>query len=134
AAADVAAGMAGDAPEHYIRRGRSRGYLPNETATRDAAPRLPASFPWLWTDLPHAADMIDGRRDLGRLSRRQATLLQSWVRDGFVVLDRAIDRETVEAAALDLERGFAGAVPDLVFRCETIAGEPMHWQPEINPR
>jgi hypothetical protein len=133
AADDMAAGRAGDAPEHYVRYGRARGYLPNATAPRAADPVMPPAFPYLWTDLPHALDLIEGQVELGRLAQRQASLLRSWVRNGFVVLERTIEREVLEAAALDLEQSFAGGSPYLLFACDAMSTTPIHWRPEINP-
>lgn len=130
AADDIAAGRAADAAEHYIRWGRGRGYLPNAAAPPDTA-AYPHDGGWL--DAPHAADLIEGRVALGRMARRQAALLQSWVRNGFAVLDRPIEREVVTAAAETLERGFAGAFPQLLFECRPLSATPIPWQPEINP-
>ena len=132
AAADIAAGRAADAAPHYLRFGRGRGYRPCRTAPAAEPATMPAAFPWLWTDLPHAADLIDGRVDLGRLTERQALLLRRWVRDGVVLLDQPLDAQVVAAGALDLERGFAGACPDLLFSCGAVALGPATWQPEIN--
>jgi hypothetical protein len=75
---------------------------------------------------------VQGRRALGWLSARQADLLERWIRDGFVVLP-PLDAMAVDAAALDLERAFAGACPDLRFSCGAVALEPVAWMPEINP-
>ncbi len=133
AVADIAAGRAGDAATHYIRFGRARGYRPNPAVPAVAATEPPAAVPWLWTDLPHAPDLIAGRLALGRLSERQAALLQGWVRDGFIALKDPFDPRALAAAALDLERCFAGACPDLLFSCGAVALGPVHWQPEINP-
>lgn len=133
AAAEIAAGRAVGAAMHYLRFGRARGYRPNAALPAPAATAMPPVFPWLWTDLPHAADLIDGRLALGSLSERQAALLHGWVRDGFIVLADPFDPHALAAAALDLERAFAGACPDLLFSCGAVALEPVHWQPEINP-
>ncbi|HEY1936206.1 MAG TPA: hypothetical protein VGG99_29720 [Acetobacteraceae bacterium] len=133
AAADIAAARAGDAAEHYFRFGRARGYLPNAATPRAAGAVMPPAFPFLWTDLPHAPELIEGRVELGRLAQRQASLLRSWVRNGFVVLERTIERDVLEAAALDLERGFAGASPHLLFACDALSAAPIHWRPELNP-
>ena len=133
AAADIAAGRATDAAGHYLRFGCARGYRPNPAASAGTLPAMPSAFPWLWTDLPHATDLIDGRQQLGRLNERQARLLRQWVRDGFVTLDDPFDPLVLSAAALDLERSFAGACPDLLFSCGAVALGPVRWQPEINP-
>jgi hypothetical protein len=125
---DIEAGCAADAASHYICFGRARGYRPNPAAADGDA----ALTPPLWTDLPHALDIVHGRHALGRLSDRQADLLTRWIRDGFVVLPQ-LDSIAVGAAALDLERGFTGACPDLRFSCGAVALGPVAWMPEINP-
>lgn len=128
AAEDIATGRAADAASHYLHFGRTRGYRPN----RSVAAVDPALTPPLWTDLPHALDLVEGRRALGGLSERQADLLARWIRDGFVVLPQ-LDAMAVSAAALDLERAFTGACPDLRFSCGAVALGPVAWLPEINP-
>lgn len=133
AADDIAAGLAPDAAAHYLRFGKARGYRPNAAAPAIADVAVPPAVPCLWTDLPHAVDLIDGRLRLGRLTEHQAGLLRQWVRDGYVTLDHPFDPRVLNAAALDIERGFAGACPDLLFSCGAVALEPVLWQPEINP-
>jgi Phytanoyl-CoA dioxygenase (PhyH) len=132
AAADIAAGRAADAASHYVLLGRARGYRPCRAAPAVDAAAMPPTFPWLWTDLPHASDLIEGRLELGRLTERQAWLLRHWLRDGFLLLDQSLDPRVVAAAALDLERAFAGACPDLLFGCGAVALGPVAWQPEMN--
>ena len=126
---DIAAGRATGAASHYILLGRGRSYRPCA-----AAPSLTAGQgAGLWTDLPHAADLVEGQQQLGRLTPRQAGLLQRWIRDGFILLDAVIDPVIAAAAALDLERGFSGGCPDLRFSCAAVELGAMQWQPEINP-
>ncbi len=127
AVADIEAGRAADAASHYARFGRGRGYRPCEAAPRPTQQDRP------WTDLSDAADLVDAGVELGRLSERHAIMLRGWMRDGFVVLDQTIDRRVVELAALDLERMFAGACPDLLFSCGAVTLGPSTWQPEFTP-
>lgn len=133
AVADIEAGRASDAASHYVAFGRARGYRPNRTVPRQNQVAMPATFPFLWTDLPHALDLIEGRLELGQIAERQAALLRQWVRDGYACLAAPIDPPIVAAAALDLERVFAGACPDVLFSCSAVGLGPVHWQPEINP-
>ncbi|HET8996263.1 MAG TPA: hypothetical protein VFN42_06310, partial [Acetobacteraceae bacterium] len=55
------------------------------------------------------------------------------MQDGYVVFDDPYDPIALGAGALDLERGFAGARPELLFTCGAVALGPIRWQPEINP-
>jgi len=115
-----------DAPVHYLTLGRERGYLPNRHAPRTA----PACG--LWTDRPDAQDLIRERRALGTLSHRKSILLRNWVADGYVVID-TLERDILAAAALDLERAFAGASPRLLFHCPALAAQPVPWHAALPP-
>jgi ectoine hydroxylase-related dioxygenase (phytanoyl-CoA dioxygenase family) len=131
---EIAAGLAATPLDHYLRFGRSRGFLSHAKAPRPAdGAAMPAPFGGLWPDLPNAADLIQGRLDIGRISERQAGLLRFWVENGYVILENAIPASLADRAALDLDRAYAGGFPDLKFECHAVAGEHIHWRPEINP-
>jgi hypothetical protein len=115
-----------DAAAHYLTLGRERGYLPNRRAPRAA----PGSGPW--TDGPDAPTLIRERRALGTLSHRKSVLLRNWVADGYVVID-TLERDILAAAALDLERAFAGAWPGLLFDCPALAAQPVPWHAVLPP-
>lgn len=87
----------------------------------------------LWTDLPHAPDLLQDRLAGGRVNRRQAALLRLWMQEGVVTLEETIGRDRLTPAALDLERGFAGAYPDLLFECPVLGPDRTRWVPEIAP-
>ncbi len=117
---------------HYAAYGRMRGYRPNKDAPRSVSPSGTGPFGnGLWTDAPDALDRIDGQEDSGRITDRQAAMLRTWRHDGVLLLDRTAGRDRVEPAALDLERGFAGACPDLLFECPALFRDPQPWEPEI---
>lgn len=123
-----------DAPEHFIRFGRARAYLPNATAPRPDDPAaMPSRFGGLWTDRPDAQDRIRDRFDLGRITDKQAERLRTWVRDGYVVIDLDTATDRCAPAALALEQIFAGIVPGALFRCPTLGDGIRSWEPELTP-
>src|ERR1700722_19259113 len=68
-----------DAAPHYITLGRARGYLPNANALRPGnGAALPSPFGGFWTDQADVLDLIQGRLDLGWISRRDATMLRTF--------------------------------------------------------
>lgn len=134
AAEEIAAGRAIDAFEHYKALGRARGFLPNHRAERAAnAAALPSNYGGLWPDLANAEDVIAGRLEVGQLTAGQAEQLRFWSRNGYLILERAIPDEVVDAAARDLERAYAGGFDDLKFECHAVSPGHMTWRPEINP-
>ncbi|MDR3535083.1 MAG: phytanoyl-CoA dioxygenase family protein [Acetobacteraceae bacterium] len=112
---------------HYAAYGRARGYLPHPHAPRSA------TTGGLWTDAPDAPDRISNMEATATLTDRQAAMLRSWRQDGFLRLDREAPRDRWEPAALDIERLFAGGLPDLPFCCPALSPQPVRWQPEIAP-
>ena len=131
---EIAAGLAHTPLEHYLIFGRARGYLSNANAFRPAdAAAMPSRFGGLWPDLPNAADLIQGKLDLGQITERQADLLRFWTNNGYVILENAIDQAIVDKAARDLDRAYAGGFPELKFECHAVAPDHIPWRPEINP-
>lgn len=112
---------------HYAAIGRARGYLPNRSAPRAA----PAEG--LWTDAADAPARIDTLEADGRITDRQAAMLRRWRQDGYLLLDRPASRDRWEPAALDLERLFGGALPELPVHCPALAPAPSPWSAEIAP-
>lgn len=68
-------------------------------------------FGGLWTDLDSAAELVDGKRALGWISEEESELLRTWVRDGFVVIPRAISHELIDALDLEVEQIWSGSSP-----------------------
>jgi hypothetical protein len=117
---------------HHAVYGRARGYLPYEGAPRDRRVPLPP-LGGSWTDAPDARDVIDCGEATGRYTDRQSESLRQWLRGGFFILDRPLGRAPCEQAALDIDRIFAGACPDIQFECPALANAPIAWQPELTP-
>ena len=134
AAEEIAAGRAANAFAHYQTLGRFRGFLPNHRAERptDAA-ALPSDYGGLWPDLANAEDVIAGRLEVGQIDAAQAEQLRFWTRNGYIILERAVPAEVIEAAARDLERAYAGGFTNLKFECHGVSPDHMTWRPEINP-
>lgn len=133
AAKEVADGLAATPFEHYQKFGRARGFLSNATMPRPSnAAAMPSAFGGLWPDLPNAADIIQGKLELGQISAQQAEKLRCWVQNGYVILENAIPSAIIDRAALDFNRAFAGGFPELKFECHAVSRGHINWQPELN--
>ena len=84
-------------------------------------------------DRPHTEASIETRQAQGQLTDRQADRLRGWARDGYAVVDLGGAADRIAPAALDLERAFAGAFPDLLFTCPALGAAPVRWVPELTP-
>lgn len=133
ARADIAAGRARDAADHYVRLGRARGYRPNSFAERPDNPAGHLSrFGGTWLDQGNALDLIEGKRQIGRLDAADAALLGNWVRDGYVILRGAVSRRMADRAAADLHAAYDGRMPQVKFECPHIGGyAPVGWDPAV---
>jgi hypothetical protein len=133
---DIDSGRARDAEHHYQTLGRFRGYLPNSYANRPPHPTAtPSQFGGLWVDHANAADLIEGKRQIGRMTARQAMQLQSWAQNGYLILPQALPRKVVDRAAGELHRAYAGDFPQLRFECPSLGGyAPMPWQPGVRDK
>jgi hypothetical protein len=128
---EVKAGKAHDVVEHYLRLGRHRGYLPNPTTRRPGNPAsFRSKFGGLWIDQANALDIVAGRLELGTIDAVQAALLTKWIRDGYVVLQDAIDDETLERATHDFDKGYDGKISQLRFSVHGV-GRQLPWVPEV---
>jgi ectoine hydroxylase-related dioxygenase (phytanoyl-CoA dioxygenase family) len=66
--------------------------------------RDPSPGDFLWLDRPSAPDRIEARRTRGELTAEEARLLGAWVRNGYTVMERAIEPALVDAALRDVDR------------------------------
>jgi hypothetical protein len=134
AAQEVRAGLAKTPLQHYLNFGHARGFLSNAKAPRPSnAAAMPSLFGGLWPDAPNAADIIQGKQELGKITAAQADRLRFWIRNGYVILEKAIPASIVDKAAGDLDRAYAGALPGLKFECHAVAPGHIPWRPELNP-
>jgi phytanoyl-CoA hydroxylase len=130
---DIETGRARDAQDHYARFGRYRGYLPNAFAPRPDNPAGFAShFGGFWVDQGNARDLIKGRLDLGRITEAEASLLEQWIAQGYVILPQALPADLVDRAAETLQRAYAGAIDGVLFECQTVGGyNPIAWHEAV---
>jgi hypothetical protein len=132
AAEDVARGRAADLHDHYRRLGRFRGYLPRSGGERGANPATHRSaFGGLWIDLANAADLLEGKRELGWIDDRQHALLSAFIRDGYVILPGAVPEPILSAARQALEDAYQGRDEGQAFLCETLPEPWTRWRPEL---
>jgi ectoine hydroxylase-related dioxygenase (phytanoyl-CoA dioxygenase family) len=131
---EIAAGLAATPLQHYLKFGRGRGFLDNAKAPRPTnAAALQSSFGGLWPDAPNAIDIVQGKLEIGAITAKQADRLRFWMKNGYVILERAIPASIIDAAARDLDRAYAGCFPDLKFECHAVAPGHIAWRREINP-
>ncbi len=134
AAQEVRTGLTKTPFQHYLKYGRARGFLSNAKAWRPAnGAAMPSPFGGLWPDAPNAADIIQGRQEIGAITAAQADKLRFWLQNGYVILENAIPPSVVDRAAADLDRAYAGAFADLKFECHAVAPDHIAWRSEINP-
>lgn len=133
----VAVADAGGADEralrsHYLNIGRFRGYRPSAQAVRPKnAAGISSPFGGLWLDHLNAEDLIAGKYEIGRISKAEASLLRSYVRDGYVVLSGEIPSVIVDRAEEALENAFAGKIGELQFECHNISKTHCRWAPGV---
>lgn len=132
-AQEIAEGLARTPREHYELLGWARGYLPYLKAERRKNPQVAISpFGGLWPDLPHAADLIAGRLEIGMITQQQAELLRSWIANGYVILPSAIPEEEIVRAEADLERAYQGGFgSQLMFESAVLGGKHAPWQADL---
>lgn len=130
--AELRAKTAATAHDHYLERGKGRGFLPHLQAARpDNAATQRSPYGGLWTDETNALDILDGKREIGQITQAQADLLSRWIRDGYVVLEQAIPHALIDAAERDLDKAFAGGFPEMRFECHKVDPGLIPWKKEI---
>ena len=129
---ELAANRAANAYEHFIMLGRGRGYLPRKDAARPQDPTGPLSaFGGLWIDAADALDRVRGRLLTGQITVNQAAWLESYIRDGYLVLRNAVPEALLLAAEADLDRAYRGGFADLHFECPGLDPKKPTWQPVV---
>ncbi len=129
---EIAAGAARDALDHYRTRGRGRGFLPGPTAPRPDDAAAPPRFGGFWTDRPDALDLVEGRLELGRITADEAERLRCWIRNGYVVLPRAVARAVVDRVVRDVDRAYAGGFDELLFECHSLRPGYTGWDRRLD--
>jgi hypothetical protein len=135
AAEEIAGGRAPNPIAHYLQFGKSRGYLPSASAPRpDNGAQLANRFGGFWTDQPNALDLIQGKLEAGLITAIDAERLRFWVDNGYVILEQAVPQSILEAATHDLDLGYSGRLPELLFECQDVIGsrKSSPWQKEMN--
>lgn len=73
-------------------------------------PGFRSRFGGLWTDLNAADAVLAGKVAIGELLPEEARLVDAWRRDGFVILPGAVAPAAIDAALVDFERAYDGAL------------------------
>src|SRR5688572_11445490 len=71
-------------------------------------PKFRSPFGGFWTDLSNADAILAGKLALREVSQTEASLLDAWRQNGFVILPGAVDEAAIDAALNDFERAYDG--------------------------
>jgi len=77
----------------------------------DRQPRFRSRFGGLWPDLSNAQELIAGKEALGIFGATEAELFRRWVRDGYVILERAVPPERVDFLRNEIESAWEKGDP-----------------------
>jgi phytanoyl-CoA hydroxylase len=114
--------------QHYLSVGLFRGYRPHPSADRlKNAAKISSSFGGLWIDHANAHDVIAGKYAVGQIDRQDASLLKSYVKDGYVRLSGAIPPVLVDRAEEALDNAYSGRIDNLLFECHAISQVHCPW-------
>ncbi len=130
---EIEAGLAAGPRDHYLRIGKSRGFLPHYRGKRLDNAALPRSpFGELWPDSANGADLLAGKLETGQLTPQQCELVQHWMQNGYVIMAGAISESLVDRVVADMDRAYAGGMPMLRFECHALDEEGLvSWQSEV---
>jgi phytanoyl-CoA hydroxylase len=84
---------------------------PREIPTDHPVMRDEQEACFLWLDRPDAHREIRRRRKAGEITRPEATLLDYWAENGYVILERCVDPDLIDAALDDVDRAWAERRP-----------------------
>ena len=92
-------------------RNAFRRRTPAEIPTDHPVMRDEQEASFLWLDRPDATRDIRRRRKAGEITRPEAKLLEQWARNGYVILERCVDPDLIDAALDDVDRAWAERSP-----------------------
>lgn len=115
--------------------GRLAGECPNALdrfyGRLDRQPRFRSRFGGLWPDLSNAEELIAGKQALGLLTAEDAERFRRWVRDGFVVLERAVPPELVERLRNEIDAAWEKGDPRVALE---VFENGQRTRPRLEPR
>ena len=96
----------------------------------------PSTFGGLWVDYSDAPDVIAGQQELGQISPEEADALRSFHEKGYLILQRAIPAELIDAVTDDLRRAWRNdsktCMASYYQRGEKFFVEAAEWQQHEN--
>jgi phytanoyl-CoA hydroxylase len=93
-------------------------------------PKYRSQFGGLWTDLNNAPDIIQGKLDLGMISRKEADLLSGFIENGYAVFPGAVPRRHIRRLNEDIEKIWACQMPEAWISC---VEDDKSWVRKIKP-
>lgn len=80
-------------------------------------PRYRSQFGGLWTDLNNAPDIVQGKFDLGLISRKEAESLAGFIENGYAIFTGAVPGRHIRRLNADFEKIWTGQLPDTWVGC-----------------
>src|SRR5262249_38567123 len=71
-------------------------------------PRFHSRFGGLWIALSNAEALLRGRLELGLVTEGEAASLRSFIRDGYVVLEKAVPLDVIDELNEDVRKAWRG--------------------------
>lgn len=81
-------------------------------------------FGGMWIDQPDWEEALLAKQAAGTVSLQLGSLIRDFVRDGYVVIPKAVSDEVLEGANRDIEKAWQGGWPGLKMEVYSIPGQP----------
>jgi ectoine hydroxylase-related dioxygenase (phytanoyl-CoA dioxygenase family) len=109
-----------DEPNHFdiIARQPITPLADPHTLHPPTIPAFRSKFGGMWTDLNTAESIAAGKQAIGAISSHEASLLYKWIRDGYVILPKAVSDAAIDAALGDFDAVLDGRLERKMYYWE----------------
>lgn len=76
-------------------------------------PRFHSRFGGLWVDLSNALELLEGKLELGVVTEAEAERLRAFIRDGYIVIEKAVPLDVIDQLNEDVKKAWRGEFPGL---------------------
>ncbi len=94
-------------------------------------PRQHSAFGGLWTDFANWRERIEGKLELGNITPGQARQLEDWCRQGYLVMEGALDTAGIDSLRAEVD-GIWSAESDDIW-CEVFEGDRPRFE-KVHPK